>query len=140
MMAQCIQAEPANGLLYFNTAYSSYSVGFAVTTGDNSGYNTYLKFYSSGGELVACVFVAPNSTATFQLIPGQYKINKAMGTDWFGMQELFGDSGSYAKVMFNDDTTDTITLEANHLYTLTFDVADASGDDVGNENIEPGDF
>jgi tetratricopeptide (TPR) repeat protein len=140
MAAQCVQSDPANGLLYFNDAYASSSVSFTVSTGNNSGYNTYLKFYSSGGELVACVFVASNSTAMFQLSPGQYSINKAMGADWFGMKEMFGDSGSYVKVMFDNETTDIITLQANHLYTLTFDVADASGDDVGDESIDSSDF
>lgn len=137
---QCIQADPANGLTYFNAAYASSAVTFTVSTGYNSGYDTYLKFYTSGGELVACVFIAPNSNVTYTMLAGQYKINKAMGTIWYGTEEMFGESGTYAKVMFDNDTTDIITLQTNHIYTLTFDVADASGDDVGDESVDMNDF
>ncbi len=139
-MAACIQPDPASGVLYFNAAYASSAVSFTVSTGNNSGYDTYLKFYTSAGNLVACVFVPPNANATFQLQAGSYKINKAMGVNWFGTQEMFGESGHYAKVLFENDTTDTVTLQDNYMYTLTFDVTDASGDDIGDENIDRTDF
>jgi len=131
--AACVQDTPASGVLYQNASYKSSSVDFTI---DNWGFtNTYIKLYTADGVLVACIFIQEDSKATIHLPGGDYQMNQAYGDLWFGETDMFGDEGKYSKCTVAGSYV--FTLENGYAYTMA---ADAGGDTVSNETIDPGAF
>ena len=128
----CVQAFPATGETYRNEKYPSKAVQLKIVPPSNGGAN-YLKFYT-GSDLVSCVAIANGSTATVSLPVGTYTIKDAYSTGpWFGETEMFGDKGTYIKL--TNGSSDTFTLQANMIYTLTLRSSTATtGDSVGSKS------
>jgi hypothetical protein len=83
------------------------------------------------------VFLAPGKSVRIKLPAGKYKMKSAIGKDWFGMKELFGDEGYYDKMIF-DKNSEIITLKSNKIYTLTLRYAKNSN--IGSQKIPRTDF
>ena len=134
----CVQTFPATGETYRNDSYGSRSVSLKIVPPSNDTYN-YLKIYS-GSDLVSCVAIGKNETATVSLPVGSYQIKNAYGTgSWFGPDDMFGDSATYISLTNGD--SDTFSLEANMIYTLTLRSSTATGgDSVGSKNENRSDF
>ena len=134
----CKQTFPGTGETYRNKKYATQAVSLKIVPPSNGTYN-YLKFYS-GKELVSCVAIGKNSTATVVLPVGSYTIKNAYGSGpWFGDKDMFGDNATYIKLM--NGSSDRFSLEANMIYTLTLRSSTATGgNSVGSRSENRSDF
>ena len=130
--SSCKQTFPATGETYRNPAYASQSVALKIVPPSNGTYN-YIKIYS-GKTLVSCVAIGKNSQTTVSLPVGSYKLKNAYSSgDWYGADDMFGDSGTYIKL--TNGSTDNFKLEANMQYTLTLRSSTATGgNSVGSQS------
>lgn len=133
----CKQKFPKTGQCYRNKKFKSTAVALTIVPPKNDQRN-YLKIYS-GDDLVSCVALGKGKKATVRLPVGTYTIKDAYGTGpWFGDTDMFGDDGTYLKLTNGD--AGTFKLKANMAYTLTLRSSNASGDNVGSDNVERGTF
>ncbi|MBO4359550.1 MAG: zinc-ribbon domain-containing protein [Eubacteriaceae bacterium] len=126
----CILPTPSSGVVYSNGA--SGSVDLKVVAPE--WYDTYIKIYKDG-ELCRTMFIRKGESATSYSIPaGTYTMNVAYeGYDgfWFGPDDMFGDDGSYSKLLLNG-TDYAAYLEGGYTYTLTLMSGGGEGTDVGS--------
>ena len=109
----CKYTMPESSVMYRNNNYGD---GCELTI-DNTGFdNAYYKLYF-GDELIVAVFVASDSTYTFLLPSGTYRMNKAYGDEWWGPDDMFGDEGRYLACSFGGQ--DEVTLEYNNGYMIS---------------------
>ncbi|MGI6665130.1 MAG: zinc-ribbon domain-containing protein [Christensenellaceae bacterium] len=127
----CIQANPSTGETYRNSSYSGRACSLTIKPPASDTNPTYLKIYATDGTLVSCVFIAGGSNATIKLPAGTYRIKSAYGKTWFGEEEMFGDTGTYQVLLF-DNGKDTATLASNYTYTLT--LRSVQNGNVGTKN------
>lgn len=134
----CIQTFPDTGETYRNENYASQAVSLKIVPPSNDTFN-YLKIYS-GSDLVSCVAIGKNANTTISLPVGSYQIKNAYGSgEWFGADDMFGNNGTYIKL--TNGSSDTFTLEANMIYTLTLRSSTATGgDSVGSQSENRADF
>lgn len=126
----CILPTPSSGVVYSNGA--SGSVDLKVVAPE--WYDTYIKIYKDG-ELCRTMFIRKGESATTYSIPaGTYTMNVAYeGFDgyWFGPDDMFGDDGSYSKLLL-DGVNYATYLEGGYTYTLTLMSGGGEGTDVGS--------
>lgn len=137
-MESCKKTFPSTGETYRNPKYAAKSVSLKIVPPSNGTYN-YMKFYS-GKTLVSCVAIGKNSQATVVLPVGSYTIKNAYSSgDWFGADDMFGDNGTYIKLM--NGSKDSFKLEANMIYTLTLRSSTATGgNSVGSQSENRANF
>ncbi len=134
----CTQPFPATGQTYRNPKHAAGGVSLTIVPPSNGQYN-YLKIYT-GSDLVSCVALGKNQRATVSLAAGSYTIKDAYSNGpWFGGTDMFGDSGTYVKL--TNGSSDTFTLNANMIYTLTLRSGTAGGGtSVGSKGENRGSF
>lgn len=123
----CVMETPKSGTVYRNSNYEDAEVTIRIH--NQSFRDAYLKIYD-GDILVASVFIRSEDMAVVSFKSGNYSMNKAMGLHWFGEDDLFGDDGYYAKVLFDEQDADHYQFDAGSEGTLTI----AAGGDAGVEN------
>lgn len=109
----CIQPLPSNGAVWHNSDYSD-SCQLKIVNAGNP--NAYYKLYF-GDTLVITAFIAAGEEAEFMLPAGVYSMNKGYGDIWFGIEDMFGDEGSYYKCSFGE--SNTVELVANNGYEIS---------------------
>lgn len=127
----CKQDLPSTGSLSTNEG-SSVNLTIVAPSGSNS---VYIKIYS-GSSIAATVFLRPGGSATVGLSGGTYTVKAAYGTQWWGTTELFGDSGSYTKLM--NGGSSSFSLVSGNDYKLTL-LASVNGN-VGSQSVGRGSF
>lgn len=95
---KCKRDLPNKSILYQNPNYNSSSAA-ELSINNPGAKNTYIKLYTSEGELVARIFIRKYQKASINLPGGTYHLNRAYGDDWYDERDLFGDKGSYLKYM-----------------------------------------
>ena len=122
---ECILETPESGEIYRNDDYSKrISVTFHAPKGDNVSYYTLIKIYAENGDLVSLVFLRPNQKVKVRLPSGKYMMKEAMGYDWFGQQEMFGDNAYYSIMVFEDG--EYTRIKSGYYYTIKCDVEDGN--------------
>ena len=111
----CVLEEPKSGELYHNENYTARQVDFKVVNSYNVA--TYVKLYLNNGDLVCSFYIQANKSATVHVPAGTYTINRAFGTQWFGLEDMFGDDGTYYRQLIGDSYE--FTMENNYIYTLS---------------------
>ena len=109
---KCEQELPSNGALKTGNG-SSTSITVTAPSGDSSAY---LKIYNSSGDTVGTIFLRPEGSGTIYLSSGDYTMKVAYGVEWYGETDLFGENGSYHKLM--NGSNDFFSLSRNYTYTL----------------------
>lgn len=131
----CTTPMPGNGELYHNDGFVSSSVHIIFDAANTSAPH-YLKIYS-GDTLVSAIFINGNGSATIQVPAGTYTVKSASGSVWFGEETLFGDDGTYYKMMFEGEGEASMFQE-NYEYTIT--LYSVVGGNVAHESVDPGSF
>ena len=129
---QCIQPDPAPGVVERNGAYSDDSV--ELTIKNSSSDDVYYKLYI-GDDFVISAFIPGNGEATFTLPSGTYRMNKAYGDKWFGPIDMFGDEGEYYECSFGGEST--VNLDAGGAYEIS---SGGSGTGIGSSSTDRGSF
>ncbi len=112
---QCVLEEPKSGELYHNENYTARQADFKVINSYNEA--TYIKLYSDNGDLVCSFYIQANKNATVHVPAGTYTLNRAFGTQWFGLEDMFGDEGTYYRQLIGGSYE--FTFENNYIYTLS---------------------
>jgi hypothetical protein len=97
---------PDTGVLFSGSDSSAFA---PLRVNAAEGDPTYVKVYSTGGELVKTVFIKSSDSITFYLPKGSYILKYATGSSWYGEEEMFGENGIYQKA----ETTLEMTTEGN---------------------------
>ncbi len=132
----CIQPNPENGELYRNPDYAKKSCAINIKNGSTDS-SVYLKIYTSDDVLVSTVFIGAGQKAKVKLPSGSYRFKRAVGNNWFGETDMFGNEGYYEVLLF-DNGSDVTKLSSSYIYTLSFAVEDGgniSGEQVGAEGF-----
>ncbi|MBR6405032.1 MAG: SRPBCC family protein [Lachnospiraceae bacterium] len=137
----CIQPTPSTGEIFHDSGYASSALRLTIDPNRSDSSDTYFKIYAvSGSEeiLVSCVYIRSGNTAAVWLPSGTYVLKTASGSgSWFGMKEMFGDDGYYARLQ-NGGAGDRFTLEQNGDYILT--LQNAENGNVGSHSEDREDF
>jgi hypothetical protein len=118
---QCIQKWPKNGQVYRNPDYKSSKTKLIINGIKDEGKATYIKIYTLDDVLVSTLFIASSKNASVRLPAGTYKMKVGIGSSWYGAEEAFGNSSDafYSVLTFDENGTDSKTLESGREYTLT---------------------
>lgn len=128
----CIQPNPENGELYRNADYGKKSCALTIKNGSSTD-SVYVKIYTPENVLVSAVFINAGQKAKVKLPSGSYRFKKAMGIDWFGETDMYGDEGYYELLIFKGGA-DVTGLSSSRIYTLSFAVegeGNINGEQVG---------
>jgi len=79
--------------------------------------NCFVKVYSEGQNLISGVFLRVGEECTISLPPGKYEIKVGYGSDWYGINEAFGQDGSYV-ILLNSGARQ-VSLDNGKLYTIS---------------------
>ena len=133
---ECILETPESEEIYHNDDYSKrISITFHAPKGDEVNYYTLIKVYAENGDLVSMVFLRPNEKVKIRLPSGKYMMKEAIGLDWFGQQEMFGDNAYYSVMVFEDG--EYTQIKSSYYYTIKCDVEDGN---VGGREEDREDF
>lgn len=130
----CIQKAPQNGEFYHNPDFGK-KVSFTFKNED-SQRSACVKAYTEDNILVSVIFIGPNSKATIKLPTGRFRFKEAVGLNWFGEKEFFGDSGIYSVMQFEDG--ELAKLSSSKVYTLTLMLKDGTGNVGGSAETMSG--
>ncbi len=132
----CIQPVPGTGEIYRNEAFAAQTCPVTINS-PASNTPCYMKVYS-GDTLVSTLVINPGTSMTLSLPVGSYQVKSAYGSNWYGEKDMFGDSGTYKIMVFNDAGGDVMQLEPNYTYTLDLKVS-TSGN-VGSKSTNRSTF
>lgn len=93
---------------------ATWPVEFKRNAGDGNAIISIIKIDDSGNESsIMKIFIADGGSYMVCLPRGQYRINIAVGTNYFGAEQLFGDDGIYFKDedVFDVASSPTVTVE-----------------------------
>lgn len=127
----CKLPTPESGVVYRNNGYDD---GCELTIDNSGNRSTYYKLYF-GNELIITAFVSGDSSYTFLLPSGTYRMNKAYGDQWWGPDDMFGDEGTYFVCSFGG--SEEVTLEYNNGYLIS---AGSGGTGIGTSYTDRGSF
>jgi hypothetical protein len=133
---KCVQKWPKNGQVYRNPEYKSTRTKLNIhgVVGDDQA--TYIKIYTTDDVLVSTVFIASSKSASVRLPGGTYRMKVGIGTSWYGPEEAFGNgfNAFYSVLTFDENGTDSFTLESGQGYNLTLGgVADGNVGSQGED-------
>ena len=115
---ECAQPWPATGEIYRAEDLEGRSMQLVLSVQDPlEGQATLAKLYL-GGKLVSALFIGPEGRASVRLPGGNYCVHLGTGESWYGLDDAFGDAGSYEAMLF-DDGGQTVSLQEGMKYTLT---------------------
>lgn len=132
----CKQAYPF-GEIYRNEDFTKKGCPLTIKLPKESQEPDLVKIFTPKDVLVCAVFLTPGKSVRINLPAGSYKMKSAIGKDWFGMKELFGDEGYY-DIMIFEKNSEVITLKSSKIYTLTLRYAKNSN--IGSKQIPRTDF
>ena len=95
----------------------------------------YIAVYTKDHELVESLFIRGIGSVKTNIPPGEYYVKDALGTEWYGEKELFGEDGTYEKMIFNEmEEDDYLTvLEEDYEYKITINPSLHGGESVESE-------
>ncbi len=109
----CVISGKGNGM---------WPVEFKRNKGDGDVIINIIKVNDNGEESkIMKVFLTDGGSDIVCLAQGKYRLNIAVGTNYFGTKQLFGDDGIYFKDSntFEVATTKTVTVEKNNEENLS---------------------
>jgi len=133
----CIQDYPSSGQVYRNDNYSGTGVSLRIRTPRDDTRPTFLKIYTEDGVHVSSVFIRGGDSPTVRIPSGTYMIKQAVGVNWFGQEEMFGDDNAYYQVLLFNDNQTTMRLTSGS-WNLT--LRGATNGNVGTRNESRSDF
>ena len=140
MAKKCIRRWPKNGELWHDETQWLRDTNLTFKVDQPSDMAVFVRIYKDDKPL-SYVFVGGKDTVTVG-VPGNgtYVIMDGVGSDWYGTTDSFGENGAYETMTFGPREEPFIYLMARYNYTITINVEDAIGEDVGTEDAEWADF
>lgn len=127
---ECVREMPANG--YKKSGNGSGAV--LMVKAPYEFASVYIKIYDESGELAGEMFIAGGNSVSINMKPGKYIIKSAVGTDWYGDIDLFGEMGVYQQM--SDGGNKEFQFDRNYKYILT--IGGVSNGNVGTNDIVGG--
>ena len=134
MADKCVQKWPANGEIWRDRSQWLQDMDLTININQPEDTAMYIRLYKNNA-LVSALFVGGPGKITAHL-PGNgyYTIKDGVGTDWYGMKEVFGREGSYETMTFDESGTEEVYLQSYYEYTISINVKDSTGTGIGSEN------
>lgn len=139
--AECAQKWPSNGVLYKNPDVRGGAAELRVKANQDASRAILIKIYTMDGVLARAMFIGGSKQATTSLPAGDYIVKSGSGSDWYGLEDAFGNEGSYTVMTFNGGEK-KLTLKRNYITTITLNTSRRNkGDSVVGSSAELwGDF
>ena len=112
---------PETGEIYRNSSYVGENMYIAIDMYNNTGMACAVKICNEAGTAVSVLFIQENGKAIAKLPGGVYMIKSAIGEDWYGLDNAFGEDGTYSIMRLSDDGN-TYTFEEGYAYTISLKV------------------
>ncbi len=132
MANKCIRRWPKNGEIWRDKNQWLQDTQLTFKVDQPKDTAVYVEIYKDGQPL-SNVFIGGKTEVTVG-VPGNgtYMIKDGVGSNWYGPNDLFGEEGAYETMIFDGDS-ETIYLSARYAYTITLNVDDVSGEDIGSK-------
>ncbi|MBR6088768.1 MAG: hypothetical protein IKP86_02465 [Anaerolineaceae bacterium] len=140
MSQKCIRRWPKNGELWHDSSQwlSDTMLTFKVDQpSDTAVFIRIFKVENKKSSLISTVFIGGSDAVTVNL-PGNtsYMIKDGVGSDWFGVNDAFGEEGAYETMTFTDKEEETYYFERKLDYMITINVENVIGENIGSEDEE----
>ena len=136
MAKKCVRRWPKNGQTWRDQTQwlADTRLTFKVEQPEDSAI--FIRVYKDEKPL-SYVFIGGSDEISL-MVPGNgtYMIKDGVGSKWFGETDTFGAIGAYETMTFTPREEETIFLTARMGYTITINVDDAIGEDVGSQDEE----
>lgn len=136
----CIQPFPETGELFHDDNYKTRSCALVIRTPADEISKNYIKIYSVTDDLVCAMAIGSGKSAKVWLPAGEYRIKYAYGGDWFGEDDLFGDTGTYCVLNNGFASGVFFKLESGYSYTLSLRTGNATDNNVDVMNEDRNSF
>lgn len=137
--ASCEQQWPNNGELWHNSSITKKDMDlvFDVNSSDDSEGMCF-EVYTEDGTLASVLFLTGSGSVKTSLPGGKYRIRDASGDTWYGLKDIFGRSGHYEYMYFNEFEEDEYltALDAGYEWTISLNVSETDPDAAGVGSID----
>lgn len=140
MANKCVRPWPKNGEIYHDSSewLRDTQLTFKVDQpADTAVFIRVYKVENKSEKPVSYVFIGGSDEVTIYL-PGNstYTIRDGVGSNWYGEVDTFGAEGAYETMLFGRNEEETYYFEQKLDYTITINVEDVIGEEVGSEDAE----
>lgn len=134
MAKKCVRRWPNNGEIWHDSTQWLRDTNLTFKVEQPEDTAVFIRIYKENRPL-SYVFVGGTDTVTVG-IPGNanYTIKDGVGSEWYGPTDTFGANGAYETMTFGENERQTVYLESRLNYTITINVEDAIGEDIGYED------
>ena len=136
MAKKCVRRWPSNGEIWREPTqwFKDTKITFKVRQPKTSAI--FLRIYKDN-QPISYVFVGGTDDVTIWL-PGNgtYTIKDGVGSEWYDVNDTFGPNGAYETMLFGIRQLPTVFFEQKYAYTLTINIEEATGENVGSEDAE----
>ena len=134
MAKKCVRRWPKNGELWHDETQWLRDTNLTFKVDQPKDTAVFIRIYKDEKPL-SYVFIGGKDTVTVG-VPGNgtYTIKDGVGSDWYGPNDTFGEYGAYETMTFGKNEEETIYLMARYNYTITINVKDAIGEDIGTQD------
>ena len=136
MANKCVRRWPKNGQIWRDTTQWLQDTRLTFKVEQPKDTAIFLRVYKDNAPL-SYVFIGGTDEISL-MVPGNgtYMIKDGVGSKWFGETDTFGAIGAYETMTFGQNEEDTIFLTARMGYTITINIDDVIGEDVGTQPEE----
>lgn len=140
MAQKCVRRWPANGQLWRDNSSWLQDTRLTFKVEQPEDTAIFIRVFKDDKPF-AYVFIGGSDEISL-MVPGNstYKIKDGVGSKWFGETDAFGSIGAYETMTFGKREEEQIYLNARMGYTITINVEDVIGEDVGSLDEEWQDF
>ncbi|MCF0228856.1 MAG: hypothetical protein HUJ76_04075 [Parasporobacterium sp.] len=116
----CAQDLPNSGQIYRNENVPGTGVKFTASVHSlNESEAVCVKLINDKNELVSCLIIRGTGSASADIPEGRYRIIDGAGFSWYGVNDMFGEEGTYETMIF-DDGSDYMQFRNGYEYTMSF--------------------
>ena len=131
LASRCVQPWPATGEIWHQGGLSQ-RMSLTISVNQEQQKAMHVRIFLNG-QAVSELFIRGSGSAATRLPGGQYMIKVGTGRLWFGAEESFGRYGHYETMTFDENSSETVYLRDNGIYTLSINVEQSTGAGVGSE-------
>ena len=136
MAKKCVRRWPKNGQIRRDNTQWLQDTRLTFKVEQPEDTAIFIRVYKDEKPL-SYVFIGGSDEISL-MVPGNgtYMIKDGVGSKWFGETDTFGAIGAYETMTFGQKEEETIYLNARMGYTITINVEDVIGEDVGTQEEE----
>ena len=132
MAKKCERRWPKNGEIWHDNTQWLYDTRVTFKVEQPKTSAIFLRIYKDDNP-VSYVFIGGTDEVTVGLPGnGKYTIKDGVGSEWYDTTDTFGANGAYETMTFGKYDDEFIYLEARYEYTITINIDDVIGEDIGS--------